>query len=139
MLRSTNWGGSDYKGLETSIQRRFSNGLAFGASYTLATSHDLMSGFHSGATSTTYLLKPQDSLNPEAEYAASDFDARHRFTASEIWELPFGAGRSSTAGRRHRHRQQDGRDEQDGVPAHDNHPLVTPSAPDARPSWLPCP
>ena len=24
---------------------------------------------------------------------ASDFDARHRFTASEIWELPFGAGR----------------------------------------------
>jgi hypothetical protein len=93
VLRSTNWGHSDYKGLELSIQRRFTAGLGFGTSYTLANSRDLASGFHSGATSTTYLLKPQDSNNPEADYAASDFDARHRFTASEIWELPFGIGR----------------------------------------------
>jgi hypothetical protein len=93
VLRSTNWGRSDYKGLETSIQRRFSNGIGFGAAYTLSSSHDLSSGFHSGATSTTYLLKPQDSDNPEAEYAPSDFDARHRFTASQIWELPFGVNR----------------------------------------------
>ena len=93
VLRSTNWGHSDYKGFETSVQRRFGDGLAFGASYTLATSHDLSSGFHSGATNTTYLLKPQDSNNQEGDYASSDFDARHRFTASEIWELPFGAGR----------------------------------------------
>jgi outer membrane receptor protein involved in Fe transport len=93
VLRSTNWGRSDYKGLETSVQRRFSNGLGLGVAYTLASSHDLSSGFHSGATSTTYLLKPQDSDHPELEYAPSDFDARHRFTASEIWELPFGPGR----------------------------------------------
>lgn len=93
VLRSTNWGHSDYRGLETSIQRRFSNGIGFGAAYTLSNSHDLSSGFHSGATSTTYLLKPQDSDNPEAEYAPSDFDARHRFTASQIWELPFGVNR----------------------------------------------
>jgi outer membrane receptor protein involved in Fe transport len=93
VLRSTNWGRSDYKGFETSIQRRFTRGLGFGAAYTLSSSHDLSSGFHSGATSTTYLLKPQDSDNPDAEYAPSDFDARHRFTASQIWELPFGAGR----------------------------------------------
>lgn len=93
VLRSTNWGRSDYRGLETSIQRRFTKGLGLGAAYTLASSHDLSSGFHSGATSTTYLLKPQDSNHPEAEYAPSDFDARHRFTASQIWELPFGANR----------------------------------------------
>ncbi len=93
VLRSTNWGHSDYKGLEMSLQRRFSGGLGFGAAYTLSSSHDLMSGFHSGATSTLYLLKPQDSDNPEAEYAPSDFDARHRFTASQVWELPFGPKR----------------------------------------------
>jgi hypothetical protein len=92
VLRSTNWGRSDYKGIETSIQRRFSKGLGFGAAYTFSSSHDLSSGFHSGATSTVYLLKPQDSDNPEAEYARSDFDARHRFTASQIWDLPFGRG-----------------------------------------------
>ena len=93
VLRSTNWGRSDYKGLETSVQRRFANGLGFGVAYTLAESHDLSSGFHSGATSTTYLLKPQDSDNPEAEYAPSDFDARHRLTASQIWDLPWGVDR----------------------------------------------
>ena len=93
VLRSTNWGRSDYKGIEMSLQRRFSKGLGFGAAYTLSSSHDLMSGFHSGATSTLYLLKPQDSDDPEAEYAPSDFDARHRFTASQIWELPFGPNR----------------------------------------------
>jgi hypothetical protein len=93
VLRSTNWGHSDYKGLEMSLQRRFSKGLGFGVAYTLSESNDLMSGFHSGATSTLYLLKPQDSNNPEAEYANSDFDARHRFTASQIWELPFGPNR----------------------------------------------
>ncbi len=90
VLRSTNWGHSDYKGVEMSLQRRFTKGLGFGLAYTLSSSHDLMSGFHSGATSTTYLLKPQDARNPEAEYAASDFDARHRFTASQVWDLPFG-------------------------------------------------
>ena len=69
VLRSTNWGHSDYKGLETSVQRRFANGLAFGVSYTLATSHDLSSGFHSGATSTTYLLKPQHRAGtPQARH-----------------------------------------------------------------------
>lgn len=93
VLRSTNWGHSDYKGIEMSLQRRFSRGLGFGLAYTLSESNDLMSGFHSGATSTTYLLKPQDSDNPEAEYANSDFDARHRFTASQVWELPFGPNR----------------------------------------------
>ncbi len=90
VLRSTNWGHSDYKGVEMSLQRRFTKGLGFGLAYTISSSRDLMSGFHSGATSTTYLLKPQDSRNPEAEYAASDFDARHRFTASQVWDLPFG-------------------------------------------------
>ena len=65
------------------------NGLAFGV---VLHAGDLARpdrpGSIPGATSTTYLLKPQDSDNPEAEYAASDFDARHRFTASEIWDLP---------------------------------------------------
>ena len=63
----------------------------FGASYTLATSHDLMSGFHSGATSTTYLLKPQDSDNPEAEYA--DFRLRRAAPVHRLGDL--GAARSA--------------------------------------------
>jgi outer membrane receptor protein involved in Fe transport len=93
VLRSTNWGKSEYNGIETSVQRRFRNGLGFQVAYTLAHAKDYSSGFHSGATSTLYLLKPQDSDNLAPEWADADFDARHRLVASEVWEMPFGPGR----------------------------------------------
>jgi hypothetical protein len=93
VLRSDNWGKSEYSGFETSVQRRFSNGLGFQVAYTLSHAKDYSSGFHSGATSTTYLLKPQDSENLEPEWADADFDARHRLVASQVWELPFGPNR----------------------------------------------
>jgi hypothetical protein len=93
VLRSANWGKSEYSGIETSVQRRFNGGLGFQVAYTLAHAKDYSSGFHSGATSTTYLLKPQDSDNLAPEWADADFDARHRLVASQVWELPFGEGR----------------------------------------------
>ena len=93
VLRSTNWGKSTYNGIETSVQRRFSSGLGFQVAYTRSHSMDYSSGFHSGATSTLYLLKPQDTNNLAPEWADADFDARHRLVASEIWELPFGQNR----------------------------------------------
>ena len=90
VLRSSNWGTSNYNGLETSVTRRFSDGLQFQASYVLAKSTDTSSRFHSGATNRTYIMMPQDTNDVEAERAASDFDARHRLVLSEIYELPFG-------------------------------------------------
>jgi outer membrane receptor protein involved in Fe transport len=93
VLRSTNWGKSTYNGIETSVQRRFSGGLGFQVAYTRSHAMDYSSGFHSGATSTLYLLKPQDTNNLAPEWADADFDARHRLVVSEIWELPFGANR----------------------------------------------
>ena len=93
VLRSTNWGKSTYNGIETSVQRRFSGGLGFQVAYTQSHAMDYSSGFHSGATSTLYLLKPQDTNNLAPEWADADFDARHRLVASEIWELPFGPTR----------------------------------------------
>jgi hypothetical protein len=90
VLRSTNWGRSEYNGLETSVQRRFTNGLGFQVAYTLSGSEDYSSHFHSGATSRTYVLAPQDDANIPAEWAYSDHDARHRLVISEVYELPFG-------------------------------------------------
>jgi hypothetical protein len=37
--------------------------------------------------------EPQDAYNLDAERGPSEFDIRHRFVASYIWELPFGNGR----------------------------------------------
>lgn len=93
VLQASNWGRSDYHGLETSVTRRFTNGLQFQASYVLSRSMDNSSAFHSGATNRTYLISPQDANNKDAEYAPSEFDARHRVNVSEIYELPFGEGK----------------------------------------------
>jgi hypothetical protein len=90
VLRSSNWGTSNYNGIETSVTRRFINGLQFQASYVLSQSKDTSSRFHSGATNRTYIMMPQDTNDVNAEYASSDFDARHRVVVSEIYELPFG-------------------------------------------------
>jgi hypothetical protein len=73
--------------------RRFTNGLQFQASYVLSRSMDNSSAFHSGATNRTYLLAPQDANNKDADYAPSEYDARHRVNLSEIYELPFGQGK----------------------------------------------
>jgi len=93
VLQASNWGRSDYNGLETSVSRRFTNGLQFQTSYVLSRSMDNSSAFHSGATNHTYLMMPQDANDKEAEYAPSEFDARHRVNMSEIYELPFGHGK----------------------------------------------
>jgi hypothetical protein len=90
VLRTTNWGESDYHGWETSLLRRFNRGLSFGVAYTLSRSNDLSSHFHTGATHRTWVMTPQNADDPEAEYAASFFDARHRLVVSEVWELPVG-------------------------------------------------
>ena len=37
--------------------------------------------------------EPQDGNNLRAEIGPSEFDVRHRFVASYVWELPFGRGR----------------------------------------------
>ena len=88
VLRSTNWGKSEYNGLETTVQRRFTNGLGFQAAYTLSSSKDYSSHFHSGATNRQYVMTPQDDDNIPAEWAYSDFDARHRFVIAEVYDLP---------------------------------------------------
>ena len=93
VLRSTGWGSSDYNGLEMSVQRRFRDGLSYQVSWVYAQSNDYSSRFHSGATNRTYIMMAQDDNDRNADYAASDFDVRHRIVASQVYELPFGAKR----------------------------------------------
>jgi hypothetical protein len=90
VLRSSNWGTSNYGDLETNVTRRFAKGLQFQASYVMSRSMDTSSRFHSGATNRTYVMMPQDTNDVDAEYAPSDHDARHRIVLSEVYELPFG-------------------------------------------------
>jgi hypothetical protein len=71
-----------------SIQRGMARGLRFGASYTLARSMDNASSLGAGGA-----VVAQNDQDLEAEYALSNFDQRHQFSANATWELPFGVGR----------------------------------------------
>jgi len=69
---------SSYNGLQLSVEKRFSHGLQFQASYTLGKSLDYASTFES-------LVDP---VNPKRNRSLSLFDSRHRFVFSYYWELP---------------------------------------------------
>jgi hypothetical protein len=65
-----------------SIQRGLAAGLRFGASYTLAKSMDNASSLGAGGA-----VVAQNDQDLEAEYALSNFDQRHQFSANATWEL----------------------------------------------------
>ncbi len=73
---------SSYQALWMSLMKRPSRGLQFDASYTWSKSLDTNSLNSSG-------FAVQDAYDISNEYGLSDFDARHRFVLSAIYELPF--------------------------------------------------
>ena len=90
-LNSTNGGGASiYHGFWLRAQRRFVDGFSFNASYTFSKAIDDGSSQIGSAASESW---PQDSYNRRAERGLSDFDLRHRFVASYLWEVPVGRGK----------------------------------------------
>jgi hypothetical protein len=72
---------SNYNSLQATLTQRVTHGLSFTAGYTYGHGLDNNSLNRFGAL-------PQDSTNPGAEYASSDFDIRHRFTLTGTYSLP---------------------------------------------------
>jgi hypothetical protein len=79
--QATNGRISNYNSLQTTLTKRVSHGLNFTAGYTYG--HGLDDG-----SENRFGGLPQDSRNPRAEYASSDFDVRNRFTFTTGYELP---------------------------------------------------
>jgi Carboxypeptidase regulatory-like domain len=69
---------SAYNALQASLEKHFSHGLQFLASYTYGKSLDYASTFEN-------LVDP---INPRRDRSLSLFDARHRFVFSYVWEFP---------------------------------------------------
>ena len=72
---------SNYNSLQATLTKRMSHGLNFTAGYTYG------HGLDNGSENRMGPL-PQDSTNPRAEYASSDFDVRNRFTLTTGYEIP---------------------------------------------------
>jgi hypothetical protein len=82
VVEVTSLGRSRYDGLWVSLTKRFAGGLQFNGSYTLSESRDTNSLSSQGVV-------VQDSLDIEGDFGPSDYDVRHRYVLSGIWELPF--------------------------------------------------
>jgi hypothetical protein len=79
-------GNSSYNALWLTATKRLSRGLQFNASYTFSKSIDYNSLNSQGVV-------VQDSYNLRDSRGLSDFDARHRFVISGLYELPFRGNR----------------------------------------------
>ena len=80
---TTNEGQSWYNALQVSIERRFSRGYTFNASYTWSRFEEALSFLN--------------AADPAPVRAISDVDSPHRLSLSGIVELPFGRGRRFAA------------------------------------------
>jgi hypothetical protein len=72
--------GTNYNGLQATLTQRIWHGVSFLAGYTWSHALDFSS------TNQNQFL-PQDSMNPQKEYASSDYDIRHRFTLSLTYAI----------------------------------------------------
>jgi Carboxypeptidase regulatory-like domain/TonB dependent receptor len=83
-------GFSNYNSLQARLEKTFSQGLQFEASYTYAHALDDASSAALGSLNNGDF---RDQRFPFLEYGNSDFDVRHRFVISYIYQLPFGNGK----------------------------------------------
>jgi hypothetical protein len=87
-------GSVSYNGLQSSLQKRFSQGLTFLLSYTFAKTIgnvDSNSGPSAGAENAIYAGSfAQDYYNPRGERSVTSSDIPHVVSLSYTYELPFG-------------------------------------------------
>ena len=83
-------GVSSYNGLNVKLQTTnlHHTGLTVVANYTYSHSLDDLSDTFSGSL-TSDSLGYLDPLHPQLDYGSSDFDVRHRFVLSPIWDTPW--------------------------------------------------
>jgi carboxypeptidase family protein/TonB-dependent receptor-like protein len=81
-------GNSNYNALWTTFTRRMARGLQLIANYQWSKSLD-----YSSQDTFASSDRPSNSLNVRQDYGPSDFDTRHRFTLSGVYDLPFKSNR----------------------------------------------
>ncbi len=91
-----NIGVSNYHSLQVRLEKRFSAGISGQASYTWgkaltnAVDHLSTSGTGNG-TDVGAFREAQNGLDRRSEYGPAEFDVKHRFIASAVWQLPYGS------------------------------------------------
>jgi carboxypeptidase family protein/TonB-dependent receptor-like protein len=86
-------GRATYNALQSTFKQRLWNGLDFTANYTLSKALSNNRGFFGSSTVAADGAYPRDSRNIDLNYGPAWFDARHLFSLSGSYEMPFGRGR----------------------------------------------
>ncbi len=89
-----NDGRSNYHSLQLKGEQRFSRGLAFLVSYTWSKATDLACSGYIGAEGC-HITQPYfpSPYKYGMDYGLADFDLKHIFSSSFVYELPFGKGK----------------------------------------------
>ena len=74
---------ANYNALIARLSRRLTSGFSFDANYRWSKSIDTVSGEFGAATNQTFPVDQREERGP------SDFDVRHNFVVSALYELPF--------------------------------------------------
>lgn len=88
-------GGSKYNSLQSRLEKRFTHGFSLLVTYTYSHAIDNASNANLGSQNNDGFRWFKE---PQWEKGNASFDVRHRFTASYIYELPFGKGKSILGG-----------------------------------------
>jgi hypothetical protein len=83
-------GDSNYNALQATLRQGSSHGLTYLLSYTWSKSIDLACSGSFGSEG----CELQNPYNPQADRSVSGFDLPYMISASVVYELPFGAGRT---------------------------------------------
>jgi hypothetical protein len=83
----TNCCSSNYHGWQTTLRKRFTDGLEFNANYTFSKGMDNISdAFTTKGAAGGY---PTDSQNLSVDYGPADYNVKSRIVASWVYNLPF--------------------------------------------------
>lgn len=86
-------GKSRYDSLQSKLEKRFADGLSILASYTWAHAIDDSPGGICSNGASARDCGPDDPLRTQLDRGNSDTDVRHRFTFSNVYDLPIGRSR----------------------------------------------
>jgi Carboxypeptidase regulatory-like domain/TonB dependent receptor-like, beta-barrel len=90
---TSNESNATYHGVNAQLRANYNHGLMFTANYSFGKVLDLVSDpglgdFFNVSSSGALYAGVQDPAKPSADWGPSEFDVRHRFTLTALWDLP---------------------------------------------------
>jgi len=96
IVETVSEGNENYNALQATLHQQETGGLEYTVNYTWSKAlNDTPGGYFNvdGVGAGGSFAFPQDSHNPHADYGPAEFDVRQNFSATAVYQLPFGNGK----------------------------------------------